>query len=114
MPIKTLNRSFAAGIVGPELYGRLDLAKYQTGLAECKNFQILPHGPVQNRAGFEYVLEVKDSTKKTRLVSFAYNTEQTYIIEFGDRIFALAYERGHAPRNRAGDHRDQQGESGRV
>ena len=84
MPIKTLNRSFAAGIVGPELYGRLDLAKYQTGLAECKNFQILPHGPAQNRAGFEYVIEVKDSTKKTRLVPFAYNTEQTYIIEFGN------------------------------
>jgi hypothetical protein len=85
MPIKTINRSFAAGIVGPELYGRLDLAKFQTGLAECKNFQILPHGPVQNRAGFEYILEVKDSTKKTRLVPFAYNTEQTYIIEFGDQ-----------------------------
>ncbi len=85
MPIKTLNRSFAAGIVGPELYGRLDLAKYQTGLAECKNFQVLPHGPIQNRAGFEYILEAKDSTKKTRVVPFAYNTEQTYIIEFGDQ-----------------------------
>ena len=83
--VKTLTRSFAGGIVGPELYGRLDLAKFQTGLAECKNFTVLPHGPVQNRAGFEYILEVKDSTKATRLVSFAYNTEQTYVIEFGDQ-----------------------------
>lgn len=85
MPIKTLNRSFAAGIIGPELFGRLDLAKFQTGLAECKNFWTLPHGPAQNRSGFGYVLEAKDSTKKVRVIPFSYNTEQTFIIEFGDQ-----------------------------
>lgn len=85
MAIKTLNRSFAGGIITPELYGRLDLAKFQTGLAECKNFWILPHGPAENRPGFEYVLEAKDSTKKVRVVPFSYNTSQTYVIEFGDQ-----------------------------
>lgn len=85
MNIKTLLRSFAAGIIGPELFGRLDLVKFQTGLAEALNFWVLPHGPVQNRPGFEYVLEVKDSTKRVRLHQFAFNTEQTFIIEFGDQ-----------------------------
>lgn len=85
MNIKTLSRSFAAGLIGPELYGRLDLVKFQTGLAKCLNWWVLPHGPVQNRPGFGYVLEVKDSTKATRVVSFSYNTEQTFIIEFGDQ-----------------------------
>lgn len=85
MNIKNLLRSFAAGVIGPELYGRLDLTKFQTGLAKCLNWWVLPHGPVQNRPGFEYVLEVKDSTKATRIVPFAYNTEQTFIIEFGDQ-----------------------------
>lgn len=85
MNVKPLLRSFAGGIVGPELYGRLDLIKYQTGLAECLNWWVLPHGPVQNRSGFEYVIEVKDSTKAVRAVPFAYNTTQTFVIEFGDQ-----------------------------
>lgn len=85
MSIKTLFRSFAAGIISPELFGRLDLVKFQTGLAKCLNWWVLPHGPVQNRPGFGYVLEVKDSTKATRIVSFSYNTEQTFVIEFGDQ-----------------------------
>ena len=85
MNIQHLLRSFAAGIIGPELYGRLDLTKFATGLARCLNWWVLPHGPVQNRPGFGYVLEVKDSTKATRVVPFSYNTEQTFIIEFGDQ-----------------------------
>lgn len=84
MIVKTLSRSFAAGIIGPELYGRIDLTKFQTGLATCRNWQVMPHGPVQNRPGFEYVLEVKDSAKSTRLVSFSYSTDQTFVLEFGD------------------------------
>lgn len=85
MSIKTLARSFAGGIIAPDLYGRLDLVKYQTGLAEALNFWVLPHGPVQNRPGFGYVLETKDSTKASRLIPFSYNTEQTFILEFGDQ-----------------------------
>jgi hypothetical protein len=85
MNIQHLLRSFAAGIIGPELYGRLDLTKFATGLAKCRNWWVLPHGPVQNRPGFGYVLEVKDSTKEVRVVPFSYNTEQTFIIEFGDQ-----------------------------
>jgi len=80
---KTLLRSFAAGIIGPELYGRLDLVKFQTGLAQALNFWTLPHGPVQNRPGFGYVNETKDSTKASRLIPFSFNTEQTFILEFG-------------------------------
>jgi hypothetical protein len=82
---RPLLRSFAGGIVGPELYGRLDLTKFQTGLAEALNWWVLPHGPVQNRPGFEYVLEVKDSTKAVRVIPFSFNTEQTFVIEFGDQ-----------------------------
>lgn len=85
MRTKRLTRSFAGGEIGPELYGRLDLVKHQTGLAKCLNCIVLPHGPVQNRPGWEYVLEVKDSTKAVRVVPFAYSTEQTFAIEFGDQ-----------------------------
>lgn len=84
MAIKTLNRSFAGGEITPELFGRIDITKFQTGLKKCRNFEILPHGPASNRTGFEYVLETKFSAKKSVLLPFIYNTTQTYQIEFGD------------------------------
>lgn len=83
MLAKTHTRSFAGGEITPELYGRIDLTKFQTGLAKAENFWILPHGPAQNRPGFKFVNEAKDSTRKVRLIPFAYSTEQTFAIEFG-------------------------------
>lgn len=89
--IRTLRHSFAGGEIAPELYGRIDLDKNQTGLARAINFQLLPHGPAQNRAGFEHVVKVKDSTKRTRTIRFAWSVEQTMVLEFGDQ-----YLRFHA------------------
>ncbi len=89
--MQTLFRSFAGGEITPELFARLDLAKFQTGLAKCLNFEIRPHGPAVNRAGFEYVIETKDSTKASVLLPFIFSTTQSYVLEFGD-----AYVRIHA------------------
>jgi hypothetical protein len=83
--MKTLLRSFAGGEITPELYGRIDLAKFQTGLAQCKNFTVLPHGPATRRPGFEFVNEAKDSTKAVRLIPFSYAADQTVVLEFGDQ-----------------------------
>lgn len=85
--LRTLQRSFAGGEVTPELYGRIDDAKYQTGVAQCKNFIPKPQGPVENRAGFAFVRAVKDSTKKTRLIPFTYSSSQTMVIELGAGYF---------------------------
>lgn len=82
---KTLQRSFVGGEIAPELFGRIDLDKYQSGLAECLNFVVLPHGPAQNRAGFSYTLQTKFQDKKSNLIEFAFSTEQTYILEFGNQ-----------------------------
>lgn len=83
--MKSLQRSFAGGEISPELFGRLDLTKFQTGLAECLNFRVLPHGPVENRAGLEYVIRTKDSTKRAVLIPFIYNSNQSVVLEFGDQ-----------------------------
>lgn len=87
MSQRTLARSFASGELTPELFGRLDLGKFQSGLAACRNFIVLPHGPVANRPGTEFVLEVKDSTKRTRLIPFTYSVDQTMAIEVGAGYF---------------------------
>lgn len=85
--IRTLQRSFGGGEVTPEFFGRIDDVKYQTGLATCRNFIVLPHGPITNRPGFAFVREVKDSSKKTRLIPFTYSTDQTMVIELGAGYF---------------------------
>lgn len=80
---RTIARSFAGGELSPELVGRMDLDKYQTGLALCKNFITLPHGPATNRPGFAYVNQCKDSTRKVRLIPFSFSASETVVLEFG-------------------------------
>lgn len=82
--IRTLQRSFSGGEVSPEMYGRIDDNKYQSGAATMRNFIARPTGPAENRAGFGFVREVKDSTSRVRLIPFTYSTTQTMILEFGN------------------------------
>jgi hypothetical protein len=82
--MKTLHRSFAGGEITPEMHGRIDTTKYQTGLALCRNFTILPHGPAARRPGFRYVAESRDSTQAVRLIPFQFSESQTAVIEFSD------------------------------
>lgn len=84
---RTFNRSFAGGEVSPQMFGRIDDQKFQTGAAKMLNFIAMPQGPAENRPGFAYVNSVKDSTKKTRLISFTYSTTQTMVIEIGAGYF---------------------------
>lgn len=85
--VRSLQRSFSGGEITPEMFGRIDDAKYQSGLALCRNFVVKPHGPAENRAGFAFVREVRDSTKKTRLLPFTFSTTQTMIVEMGAGYF---------------------------
>ncbi len=91
---RTLARSFAAGEITPELFGRLDLTTFQTGLAKCQNMITLPHGPAMNRPGTEFVREVKTSSKKTRLIPFQFSTTQTTVLEFGDQYIRFHTDGG--------------------
>lgn len=81
--IRTLTRSFAGGELTPEFFGQIADAKFQTGLAKCRNFVVLPHGPVQNRAGFAFVRAAKISEQRVRLLPFTFSTTQTMVLEFG-------------------------------
>lgn len=78
-------RSFTGGELSPALYARNDLAKYAIGLKTLKNGFVRAEGCISNRPGLELICEVKNSAKKVRLIPFSFNTEQTYIIELGDK-----------------------------
>lgn len=78
---RTYTRSFSGGEVSPELFGRDDLVKFQTGAETLENVMVLAHGPAAGRPGFEFVNRAKGFC---RVIPFDYNTEQTYSLEFGE------------------------------
>ena len=92
---KTLHRSFAGGEITPELYGRLDLGKYTTGLALCRNMIVLPHGPASRRPGFGFVNEARISASAVRLIPFSFSADQTVVLEFG-HLYVRFYVGGQA------------------
>ena len=80
---RSYTRAFSGGVMSPEMFGRIDDVKFQTGAAKLRNFISMPQGPAENRPGFSFVREVKDSTKRVRLIPFTYSTTQTMVIELG-------------------------------
>ena len=87
MPYKVTQKSFTGGELSPALYARNNLVKYESGLKTLKNGFVRQEGCVSNRSGLELVGETKDSLKKSRLIPFSFNTEQTYMIEAGHKYF---------------------------
>ena len=88
MPVtRNFKQAFSGGEISPEMFGRIDDTKYQQGAAKLRNFIAKPQGPAENRPGFAFVKEVKDSTKAVRLMSFTFSTVQTMVIEMGDQYF---------------------------
>ena len=80
---RSLLRSFAGGEITPEMFGRIDLAKFQTGLQLCRNFRVLPHGPAARRQGTYFIAEAGDSTRAVRIIPFVFSATQAAVIEFG-------------------------------
>ena len=81
--IRSLQRSFGGGEISLEMAGHFEDPRYQSGVAMARNFIIRPQGPAVKRPGFAYVNEVRDSSKKARLIPFTFNTTQTCVIEIG-------------------------------
>lgn len=78
----TIQPSFTGGELSPSLYGRVDLARYQTSLKTCRNFIAMLYGGVRNRSGTKYIADAHDSSYRSRLIPFAFSTTQTYVLEF--------------------------------
>tara|TARA_R110000787_G_scaffold91459_2_gene192792 strand:+ start:12443 stop:14893 length:2451 start_codon:yes stop_codon:yes gene_type:complete len=89
-----VNTNFTAGELSEDLFGRVDITKYQNGAATIENFIVQPHGGVKRRPGTRFVKEVKTSSLQTRLVSFEFSTTQAYCIEFGNLYMRFYKDQG--------------------
>tara|TARA_Y100000114_G_scaffold89229_1_gene82757 strand:+ start:3936 stop:5768 length:1833 start_codon:yes stop_codon:yes gene_type:complete len=85
MSVRLLSQfGFDGGEVSPKFAGNSDLERYQRSLALCENIIVLPQGILTRRPGTRFIAEVKDSSKRVRLVPFEYSADDTYMLEFGD------------------------------
>lgn len=89
---------FSGGTISPQCFGRTDLEKYALSLRRAKNCIISKPGSVMNRPGTEFVGEVRDSSKSTRLVPFSFNTVQNYVLELGDEVMRPIMDGGQVLR----------------
>lgn len=94
MTITARQLSFTGGEWSPSLYVRTDLQKYATAARKMKNFIVHPHGGASNRGGTEFISEVKDSSKYTRLVPFQFSVTQSYVLEFGHNYIRVLKDGG--------------------
>jgi len=95
MPRTTLAlTSFVSGEFGNKLTGRTDFDKYSSAAKTMENFLVHPQGAATRRVGTQFISEVKDSSKKTRLIPFEFSTTQTYILEFGDQYIRFFKDKG--------------------
>lgn len=83
MPNSLIQPSFAGGEISPNVYGRVDLAKYAVALRRCRNFIVRQYGGIENRPGTRFIAEAKYPDRKCRLIPFQFSTVQTYALEFG-------------------------------
>lgn len=74
--------TFSTGELAPELWGRSDLNAYANGAGRLRNVFIEPSGGVRRRPGTRLIGALDGPV---RLVQFEFNTEQTYILAFGDK-----------------------------
>lgn len=92
--VTVTQKNFNSGEITPALWSAYDLDKYQNGMKVAQNAVITKTREVMNRQGLEYVAEVYKTSGNIRLLPFKYNSEQSYIVEAGDKYFRFIKDGG--------------------
>jgi hypothetical protein len=89
-----LRTNFTAGELSTLTNSRTQFQRYFNGSETLENWIVLTQGPIVRRKGFKFIAETKDSSKKTRIISFEYSTLQTYAIEIGEGYLRFFSQQG--------------------
>lgn len=79
-----IQTNFTAGELSPRMYGRVDIARYQNGAQIMENCWPVVHGGAVRRYGTLWCGLAKYHDRECVLAPYVFNTQQAYIIEFGD------------------------------
>lgn len=98
MANRAMQTSFVSGELSPSLAARIDLERYASGLALCRNAIVLPQGGVTNRPGTEFICNAHATGATIGpvwLIPFTFNSEQSYALLFQqDKFFIVKRESG--------------------
>lgn len=81
--IAQIQDSFTGGEFSPSVQGRKTFDKYSSALRRQENYQTGDKGQLVRRMGLRSVASTKNDGEAI-LVPFVFNTDQTYVLEFGD------------------------------
>ncbi len=88
-----IQKSFDSGELAPNVRGLFDLQLYAKGLEHCENFIVETQGPARFRTGSRVINHTR-LNKKANLVSFQFNDEQAYMLEFTDLFMRVFRDEG--------------------
>lgn len=86
--------SMTRGEVTPLLHARRELEDYRRSLAECLNFRVLKYGGVTRLPGTLTLAANYSSSRKSRLIPFVFNRDQSYTLEFSHQAIRVFTETG--------------------
>lgn len=90
---RLIQPSFAGGEVSVSVAARVDLSKRSVAVEQAENFIAKFTGGMDSRPGQRFVARAK-SNDQVRLLPFEFNTEQTYVLEVGDKYMRFHTQGG--------------------
>ncbi len=90
--------SFSAGEIAPSLWGNISYAKYQIGMATCRNAFINYRGAAYSRPGKAFVGYSKQTILGPvgpRLITFRFSINQELMLEFGNLYMRVVSNGGY-------------------
>lgn len=90
MSNKIIN-TFNSGIFTPKMDTRMDTQKYSSGCRILENMIPLKYGCAERRPGTKYIATAKLNPSGIRVVSFIYNLDIAYDVEFGSEYARFFY-----------------------
>lgn len=99
MAQSAIQLTFNGGEWSPLMYGRYDLAGYQSAVAKMQNMIPLPQGPVIRRPGTVFVCKPRLSGK-VRIVPYEPNNGAAFVVELGNKYVRVLSTSG--PINNSG------------
>jgi len=96
MSASIIKPSFSAGELSPNLYGRIDLAKWHNGVSTGRNMFVDYRGGMSSRAGLAYCGTSRQAYgTPPRLIPFRFSVAQNYALEFGEKYMRVIANGGY-------------------
>lgn len=93
--VSLIQTNFTAGELSARMMGRVDIARYGNGAKVIENGLVMIHGGVIRTWGTRMVAATKYADRKTILIPYVFNRDQSYMVEFGD-LYLRVYSRDGA------------------